>query len=162
MSEPQPNPALPRQPRPEWAEVMAALMGLRLAIWDELMRGGASDLAALRARLAGDGARAEALGPEFDQAVQWLAERRLLARQDHEWRAVMPALARVQVEMNGLAVVGVTPLWLQAVQREELKAMAQQAPEADEPDAERGRRAVHAHQIEFFSNAGYREANGSL
>lgn len=132
--------------KPEaWAGVMAGLTGLRLAVHDALLRAGSLDVAAIAAQLAGDGARATALTEELPEAVAWLASHRLLVAEEGTWRAVHPALARVQFEMNGLAKV----------------ATATARPVA-KPDARPMTAAVQRHQIEFFTLEGYREANGSL
>lgn len=123
---------------------MAGLVGLRLAIYDELLRGGALDAAECARRLAGDGARATALTDELPQAVAWLVCHRLLVAHEGEWRAVILALARMNFESNGPANIAAATTPRPA------------------PPAERGHTAaVQRHQVEFFTMEGYREANGS-
>lgn len=124
---------------------MAGLVGLRLAIYDELLRGGALDAAECARRLAGDGARSTALTDELPQAVAWLVCHRLLVAHEGEWRAVILALARMNFETNGPADIAHAT-----------------APQPIPPPAERGHTAsVQRHQVEFFTMEGYREANGS-
>lgn len=124
---------------------MAGMAGLRLAIYDELLRGGALDAAECARRLAGDGARATALSDELPQAVAWLVCHRLLVAHEGEWRAEFLALARMNFESNGPASIA------QAT-----------TPRPAPPPAERGHTAaVQRHQVEFFTLDGYREANGS-
>lgn len=129
-----------------WGEVMAGLTGLRLAVHDELLRVGSLDIARIAQHLGGDGATGAALGEKLAEAVDWLAQHRLLAAHDGAWRAVHPGLARVQFEMSGLAAVA---------------APRQERGEGVGPAREQTA-AVHRHQKEFFLMDGYREANGTM
>lgn len=120
---------------------MMQLAGLRLAIFDELMRGGA----------VGVDKMAEAMTQSRETltgAVEWLAYHRLIVAEGGQWRAVHPGLARVQWEMSGPA---------------QLKVECGKRETEENKPAERGQTlAVQRHQVEFFTMAGYRESNGSL
>ena len=122
---------------------MAGLVGLRLAIYDELLRGGALDAAECARRLAGDGARSTALTDELPRP--WPGScHRLLVAHEGEWRAVILALARMNFESNGPANIAeaTTP-----------------APRPARRTRPHRRRATPPGGI--FTLDGYREANGS-
>lgn len=134
----------PRAAAPEWSEVMAGLTGLRLAIFDELLRHGAVELASL-GKIIGDRATPAEAHARLEGAVAWLESHRLLVGHEGQWRAIHPALARQTYEQNG-------PL-------RETDRVQVQAPKP----AERGATAaVHRHQREFFCNDGYRESLGTV
>lgn len=128
---------------------MAGLVGLRLAVYDELLRTGALDVAACTARLSADGAPAVALTQALPDAVAWLSAHRLLVAHEGQWRAVILSLARMNFESNGPA----------AAPAAAPKPVTQVKPE---PIARGATAAVQRHQREFFTMEGYREANGSL
>ena len=131
-------------PAPTWDDVMTGLTGLRLAIYDELLRDGALDTATLARATADTAGTAEAL-ERITTAVGWLQERRLLVPRAGTWSAVILSLAKMNYETNGPAT-----------------AAPSAAPGAPAP-AERGATAaVQRHQREFFCNAGYRESLGTL
>jgi hypothetical protein len=117
---------------------MTGLTGLRLAIYDELLRDGALDTATLARALADTAGTAEALG-RITAAVGWLQERRLLVPRAGTWSAVILGLARMNYETNGPATAA---------------APTSAAPRATAPaPTERGAtEAVQRHQREFFCN----------
>lgn len=126
--------------KPEWLDVMAELRGLRLIIHDELLRKGSMDYQTLCQHIT----QADGIG-QLLGALRWLAEHRLLVCEEGTWRAVHPGLARQQVEMQGIA--------------EAPSAAATMIPAR--PPARGETAAVHRHQVEFFTQDGYRESNGS-
>ena len=133
---------------------MTGLTGLRLAIYDELLRDGAMDYATLT-RAAADTAGTAAALDRITAAVGWLQERRLLVPRAGTWSAVILSLARMNYETNGPAAA-------------KAAAKAAEAPSSKlqftkaEPEARGATAAVQRHQREFFCNDGYRESLGTL
>ena len=128
-----------------WHGLMAGLVGLRLAIYDELLTEGALDAAECARRLAGDGARGAALTQELPQAVAWLVRHRLLVAHEGQWRAVLLGLANMNFESNGPESIA---------QATATRPTPPPAVRGDTP-------AVHRHQVEFFTMAGYQDSNGT-
>lgn len=135
---------------------MTGLTGLRLALYDELLRHGAMDTATLGRIVGGQDSAAEAHA-RLTAAVGWLAERRLLVAHEGEWRAVGLGLARMNYESNG-------PATATAPSAAEGPRAKDQGPRAAErTPVERGATAaVQRHQREFFTMEGYKDSNGSL
>jgi len=129
------------KPAEQWPVVSAQLTGLRLAIVDELLSKGSMDYATLSRHLGSE----PAIEP-LTEAIAWLARHRLLVNQDGTWRAVHPSLARMQFEMNGPAYPPGT---------------TETTTPTAEPAARGQTAAVHKHQVEFFTAAGYRDSLGS-
>src|SRR5690606_30944282 len=89
-----------------WPEVMTGLVGVRLAVYDELLtRGmlGVNTLAALvrtKAHATGSGQG----GPdELMVAIAWLVQHRLVRADAGQWRAIAPQQARARYEAEGPA-----------------------------------------------------------
>lgn len=123
---------------------MAGLTGLRLAIFDELLRHGAMDARTLEAIKSPTDTNATAKA-KLEEAVAWLESHRLLVAHEGQWRAIQIPLARMTYEQNGP---------LRASDRVQLQP---------KQTAERGAaEAVHRHQREFFCNDGYRESLGTV
>lgn len=131
---------------------MNGLTGLRLALYDELLRNGAMDTATLERELNPSHSNAPTA---LIETVSWLAERRLLVVHEGEWRAVGLGLARMNYESNGPAT---------APSAAEGPRAKDQGPRAAErTPVERGATAaVQRHQREFFTMEGYQDSNGSL
>lgn len=127
---------------PEWTDVMTGLTGLRLAIFDELLRHGALEAGTLKATKGPTDTTAKA---RLEEAVAWLESHRLLVAHEGRWRAIQIPLARMTYEQNGP---------LRASDRVHVQPRK---------TAERGATAaVHRHQREFFCNDGYRESLGTV
>ena len=135
---------------------MNGLTGLRLALYDELLRNGAMREDTLATYLDGQHNPPETPA-RLAAAVSWLAERRLLVAHDGEWRAVGLGLARMNYESNG-------PATATAPSAAEGPRTKDQGPRAAaRTPVERGATAaVQRHQREFFIMEGYKDSNGSL
>ena len=99
------SPAAPTAP--DWTDVLTALTGLRLAVYDELHRGGSLGVNQLAGRL-GDPAnsvtlRTAALRPEaIRQTLEWLAHHRLAEREESgRWRPRAILSAKERYERTG-------------------------------------------------------------
>ena len=126
---------------------MNGLTGLRLALYDELLRNGAMRESTLATFL--DGQHNPPERPErLAAAVSWLAERRLFVAHEGEWRAVGLGLAKMNYESNGPATAPSTK--------------TETPPTPTAPIARGATAAVQRHQREFFCNDGYRESLGTL
>ena len=126
---------------------MNGLTGLRLALYDELLRNGAMRESTLATFLDGQHNPPEPPA-RLTAAVSWLAERRLLVAHEGEWRAVGLGLARMNYESNGPATAP--------------SAQDATLPAPPPPIARGATAAVQRHQREFFCNDGYRESLGTL
>ena len=110
-----------------WVDVMRQLTGLRLAIYDELIREGALRLETLNRELVADGHAVD----QMESAIGWLEQCGFLVRDQGRWRAVSVSLARERYESG------------KPIQRTPELAAGSNAP-------------VHAHQGEWFGMEGYR------
>jgi hypothetical protein len=112
-----------------WADVLNALTGLRLAVYDDVVHVGAHHH------------DWNAHGLAHHEAVEWLVERRLLAVDTHtgKWRAVPLREAMEKYEQNG-------PSRYRETMKEIETLLA--APTAQP--------AVQSHQAQFFDMEGYR------
>lgn len=129
---------------PEWTDVMTGLTGLRLAIFDELLRHGAMDASTIEA-IKGPTDTTATAKAKLEEAVAWLESHRLLVAHEGRWRAIQIPLARMTYEQNGP---------IRASDRVQVQP---------KKTAERGATAaVHRHQREFFCNDGYRESLGTV
>lgn len=139
-----------------WDDIITGLTGLRLALYDELLRHGAMPENVLARYLNSQHSPPESYAL-LAAAVGWLAERRLLVAHEGEWRAVGLGLARMNYESNG-------PATATAPSAAEGPRAKDQGPRAAErTPVERGATAaVQRHQREFFTMEGYKDSNGSL
>lgn len=110
-----------------WVEVMRKLTGLRLAIYDELIREGALRLETLNRELVSDGHPVE----QMETAIGWLEQHGFLVRDQGRWRAVSVSLARERYESG-----------------KPIERTPDQAAGSNPP--------VHAHQGEWFGMEGYK------
>lgn len=111
----------------DWTEVLGRLVGLRLAVYDDVVRLGAH---------ADDWGRK---GLAHHEAVEWLVEHRLLAR-DHTtgtWRAVPIEKAKATYESQG-------------------PGLLKDGEMEGRGDGETSRAPVQPHQAQFFDMEGYR------
>lgn len=68
-------PAAPAISRPDWTDVLTDLVGLRLAVYDELLRGGVLGRGQMAARIGTAEAKREGA---LEAALAWLAHHRLV------------------------------------------------------------------------------------
>lgn len=115
-----------------WLDIMAALRGPRLAIYDDLLRCGAMDYDRLTACCATQ--------LDVEAALAWLVVRRMVFLDGGQWAARPLAVARETYERDGPA----------------------EAPAgAPRQRIETGARAVvQPHQVQFFEMDGYQFNHG--
>lgn len=93
---------------PDWTDVLTDLTGVRLAVYDELLRGGSLSVAQLAARIATRAAKQEGA---IEQALRWLAAHRLATREaSGPWaHRGMQTAARLYAERGVDAAYKFTP-----------------------------------------------------
>lgn len=114
---------------------MAGLTGIRLAIYDELLRGGVIDDKRLMQLLQ--------VKTDLQAALAWLAQRRFIRRTGACWAANSPPSARTAWEQAGLA------------ESYSAAAIVETTAEAVREQPMPRERPVQAHQAEIFAMEGY-------